>query len=133
MTGLPSFLRLNNILLCVDATFYLFILQWTLRFLLPFGYDYRCTGVPFCDCSQFLGYIPRIGIFGLYGNFISNFLRNCHTVVHSSCSVLHSHQQCTAVPLLPHVCSQLFFVVTVLDSSCPSGCEVCSFLIRVVF
>ena len=48
------------------------------------------------------GYSLRNGSARSYGNSAYNFLRNCHTVFHSGCINLHSHQRWRRVPFFPH-------------------------------
>ena len=58
----------------------------------------------------FSRYIPRSGIVGSYGGFISSFLTNLNTVFHSGYINLHSHQRRKTVPFSLHPLQHILFV-----------------------
>ena len=66
--------------------------------------------------------MPSSGIARSYGGPISSFLRNLHTVLHSGCTSLHSHQQCKSIPF-SSTPSPAFMACKLLDNSHPDWHE----------
>ena len=53
------------------------------------------------------GCLPRSDIAGSYSSSMFNFLRNFHTIFHSGCTTVHSHQESTSIRFTSHPCQHL--------------------------
>ena len=89
--------------------------SWLLWIMLLCVGEHTCISISLRTLHSF-GYIPRGGMAGSYGN--SNFLRNCHTISHKGCTILHPHDQLTGFQFLHILAGIIIFFLLLLFFVC---------------
>ena len=79
---------------------------------------FNVLGCIYFSIIVFSGFMPSSGIAGSYDKFISSFLRNLHTVLHSGCINLHSTNSARGFPFLHTLssiyCLYIFLMIAIL-------------------
>lgn len=100
-----SFSLLKSISLHGSITFCLFIHPFYIfGLLLLLLWAFHIQAFVWTIVLISLGYRGRCRIARSYCNSIINLLRNCQIVFQNDWIILHSHQQCTMVVIIPHSC-----------------------------
>ena len=95
------------------------VIRLTFELFLHFGYCEQCyyehcpAIICLSVCFQILGYIPRSGIAGSYGNSLCIFLWDSWNVFLNSYNNLQSYQQCMKDLISPHPHQHLLFSICV--------------------
>lgn len=81
-------------------------------------YKHGCMSISSRPCFQFFRLYTQKWNCWIIWWFYFQFLKNCHTVFHTGCTISHSQSQCTTVPIFSHprecLLSSVLLIVAIL-------------------